>query len=91
MAFYAVMVGCVSGLEVVLFRHAHRVGLLRRSMPDRVYRWSVLMSLMPVGFFAASVPVAFFSVNLAVAVWFLFVPVEALLSRRKPAGADDYF
>lgn len=89
-ALYAVTVAIVSTLEVVMFRHAHQGGLVRRGMPARVYRWGVLTSLSPVVFFLASVPVAFASVGVAVAMWFLFVPYGLLTARWKPAGADAY-
>ena len=48
MAIYAVMVAIISGLEVVLFRHAHRGGLLREAMPEDIYRWGVVQSISPV-------------------------------------------
>ncbi len=89
-ATYAVTVAAVSGLEVVMFRRARRIGLLRRAIPDEVYRWGILMSLSPVAFFAASVPIAFYSVGLAVAIWFLFVPLQLVASRHKPPGTDEY-
>lgn len=89
-ATYAVTVAAVSGLEVVMFRHARQSRLLRSVLPDDVYRWGVLVSLSPVVFFAASVPVAFHSVGLAVAAWFLFVPFQLLASWRKPPGTDEY-
>lgn len=89
-ATYAMTVAAVSGLEVVMFRHARSARLLRTALPAQVYRWGVLMSLSPVVFFAASVPVAFYSVALAVSVWFLFVPLQFVVSRYKPPGADEY-
>lgn len=89
-ATYAVTVAAVSGLEVVMFRHARQARLLRGALPDEVYRWGILVSLSPVVFFAASVPVAFYSVGLAVAVWFLFIPFQFIVSSRKPPGADEY-
>ena len=58
---YAVSVALVSGMEVVLLRHAHRHGLLTKPMPEDVYRWGALMSLTPVLAFVASIPVAFVS------------------------------
>ena len=86
---YALTVALVSGLEVVLFTRAHRAGLLRRPLPDDVYRWAATMSLSPVLFFLVSIPIAFVNTTVAVAVWFLFLPLQALyLRRRKPAGAD---
>lgn len=89
-AVYALIVGSVSAMEVVLFVHAHRAGLLKRSPPARVLRWGLLASSLPAVFFFASVPVALFSSVLAVAMWFVAVPVELWLERRKPAGADEY-
>jgi uncharacterized membrane protein len=90
-ALYACNVGLISGLEVVLFRHAHRHGLLRRSMPEDVYRWGALMSLAPVFFFVLSVPLAFWSTTVAVASWLLAIPFEQFARRWKPEGADEYF
>jgi uncharacterized membrane protein len=90
-SLYAVMVAIVSGLEVVLFRHAHRRGLLSEEMPADVYRWGVIGSLSPVAFFLASVPVAFASTTLAVSLWFLGIPFGILADRWKPADADRFF
>lgn len=89
-ATYAATVAAVSGLEVLMFRHARHAGLLRSAVPDDVYRWGVLVSLSPVVFFAASVPIAFYSVGLAVSVWFLFLPLQWVASRHKPPGTDEY-
>jgi uncharacterized membrane protein len=90
-ATYAVAVALVSGLEVVLFRHAYRAGLLVREMPQSVYRWGVKSSTLPVVFFLLSVPVAFVSTVVAVVFWFLPAPMEVLLTRRRPAEAADWF
>ena len=89
-AFYAVAVAAVSGLEVVLFARAQSAGLLRRPIPADVYRWGALAAFTPVVFFLLSVPVAFVSSVAAVALWFATVPFQILvLDRRKPAGADE--
>jgi TMEM175 potassium channel family protein len=89
---YALSVAIVSGMEVVLYRHAYRRGLLARSMPAEVYRYEVHASLSPVVFFLLSVPVAFASTGVAVALWFGAVPYQLLfLERRKPAAAEEYF
>ena len=90
-AIYAVIVAVVSGLEVVLFDYARRHALLRRAIPDDVYRWGNMISLSPVFFFALSIPIAFVSTTVAVASWFLFVPFSAVARRWKPAGADEFF
>jgi len=90
-ATYAVAVALVSGLEVVLFRHAHRAGLLQREMPEPVYRWGVLASTMPVVFFLISVPVAFLNTVAAVAIWFVAAPVLGLLQSRRPPQTEEWF
>jgi uncharacterized membrane protein len=86
---YAVNVGIVSGMEVVLFSYAHRHDLLERRIPRDVYRYGVLMSLAPVLFFGISIPVAFFSTGLAACCWFLGIPLAAIAQRWKPEGADE--
>jgi uncharacterized membrane protein len=88
---YAVTIAAVSGMEVVLLRHAHRAGLLSRPMPEEVFRFGALMSLSPVVFFLASIPVAFWSSEVAVVMWFLGIPLGIWGNRRAPAGAAEYF
>lgn len=88
---YAAAVGIVSGLEVVLIRHAHRRGLLAKAMPEDIFRWAARQSTMPVVFFALSIPVAFVSSELAVLCWFLSIPYGVYADRRAPADADAYF
>jgi uncharacterized membrane protein len=90
-AVYAVNVAAISGLEVVLFRHAHRRELMRERLPEDVYRWGVVQSLSPVVFFLVSVPVAFVGTEWAVACWFLGIPFALFSERWRPAGADRYF
>jgi uncharacterized membrane protein len=90
-AIYAVNVGIVSGLEVVLFRHAHRRGLMERQMPEAVYRWGAMMSLSPVIFFLLSVPVAFFNTILAVLTWFLAIPFGMIAARWMPDQGERFF
>jgi uncharacterized membrane protein len=86
---YAANVGIVSSMEVVLFRHAYRNGLLRRQPTEEIYRYGVLASLSPVGFFVLSIPFAFLSTSLAVAIWFLVIPWAIVLHGRAPEGADQ--
>jgi uncharacterized membrane protein len=89
-ALYGLLAGLVSGLEVVVFRHAHRHGLLSRSMPEEIFRWGAVMSLLPVLFFFLAIPLAFVSTVLAVSAWFLVLPAEILLNRRAPAESRDW-
>jgi uncharacterized membrane protein len=90
-AAYAVTVAIISGLEVVMFRHAHRAGLLARALPEPVYRWGRSASSMPVVFMVLSIPVAFVCSVAAVVMWFAAAPAQVLiLNPRKPADADEY-
>jgi len=88
---YAVAVAAISGMEVVLFRHAHRNGLMKRKLPEDVYRWGVYMSTTPVLIFIGSIPLAFVHTWLAAASWYLTVPIFAVIQRWKPANVDEYF
>lgn len=89
-ALYATAVAVISGLEVLMFRHARQVGLLRKPIPRRIYRWGMTQSVLPVVFFVLSIPVAFASVQAAVAIWLLGFPAGLLGHRFKPADADEY-
>ena len=86
---YAVAVAVVSGMELVMFRHAYRHSLLRRQIPEDVYRWGAMLSLSPVIFFMLSIPVAFIDSTFAVLVWLLAIPFQAIADRWKPEGADE--
>jgi uncharacterized membrane protein len=86
---YAVNVAVISGMEVVLFRHAYHAGLLSMDLPPAVYRWGAAMSLAPVVLFLLSIPIAFISTTLAVAMWFLVVPFAAISQRWAPEGTDE--
>jgi TMEM175 potassium channel family protein len=86
---YAINVGLVSGMEVVLFRHAYKNRLFEKQLPQDVYRFAVGMSLAPVLFFLISIPVAFVSTALAVCTWFLGIPLAAIADRWKPEGTDE--
>jgi uncharacterized membrane protein len=88
---YAAAVGIVSGLEVLLLRHARRAGLLTKEMPDDVYRWGTITSTMPVILFAVSIPVAFIGSGWAVGVWLLNAPVGIYANSHAPDGVEEYF
>jgi uncharacterized membrane protein len=87
---YASMVATVSGMEVLMFRHAKRHALLTRPIPEDVYRYGVKQSLSPVIFFVLSIPLAFVSTTIAVISWFGAVPYQIVVDRRKPPHAGEY-
>jgi len=91
-ASYALIVAICSLMEVVMFRHAHRRGLMSDDMPEAVFRFGAIASIAPVLFFTISVPLAFWHTGVAVASWYLVVPFEALvLERFRPDGADEFY
>ncbi|MDI1461220.1 TMEM175 family protein [Catellatospora sp. KI3] len=85
---YAAVAAVVSGLEVVLLRHAYRAGLLRVRIGPDVLRWGTVASVSPVVLFALSIPVAYWNTTAAVAVWFLSVPFGIFMDRHRPEGAE---
>ena len=87
---FAVNMGAVSTMEAVLFSHARRRRLFREEWPEGVYRYELRASLSPVLMFALSVPVAFASPRLAIALWFLAIPLGMFLGRRRPPEAARY-
>jgi uncharacterized membrane protein len=89
-AIFAVNMGIVSGLEVVLIRHAAAAHLFREDLPAPVLRWVTLASGLPVALFALSVPIAFLHPWLGVLVWVGAVPMQAVFARWRPADAGAY-
>lgn len=90
-AGYGAVVAVVSGLELLLLRHARANGLLRRPIPDDVYRWASWASLVPVLLFSASIPVAFVAARFGYLVWALNIPVQMYADRKAPEGAAEFF
>jgi uncharacterized membrane protein len=88
---YAIAMAAVSGMEVVLLRHAHRSGLLARPMSEEVFRFGALMSLSPVMFFVLSIPISFWSSEVAIITWFLGIPLGIWAERHSPPGYSEYF
>ena len=88
---YAVSVAVISGLEVVLLRHAYRHRLLTKPMSGSIYRWGRNASTTPVVFFLISVPVAFLSSEAALACWLLTVPAAIWVQRQAPPEVEQFF
>ena len=87
---FALNMGAVSGMETVLFAYARRQRLFRQELPEDVYRWALGSSLLPVLAFALSILVAFALPWLAIAMWFLAYPLQAVGSRYRPAATGRY-
>ena len=89
-AIYALNVAAISFMEVVMFVVAHKGGLVERPLPDDVYRYAVLESLLPVAVFLVSIPLAFLHHYAAFACWASLLLLEPIAARRRPADADPY-
>jgi uncharacterized membrane protein len=87
---FALNMGAVSGMETVLFAYARRRRLFREEPPADVYRWALGSSLLPVVAFALSIPVAFALPWLAIAMWFLAIPLQAVWARYRPVATGRY-
>jgi uncharacterized membrane protein len=79
---FALTLAAISGMETVLFRHAHRDGHLARPISDRAYRYGLVQSLTPVALFLCSIPLAFVSPSLALLSWLLSLPLGFAVDRR---------
>ena len=77
-------------METVLFAYARRRRLFRQELPDDVYRWALGSSLLPVLAFALSILVAFALPWLAIAMWWLAIPLQAVWTRYRPATTGRY-
>jgi uncharacterized membrane protein len=89
--FYAITLAVLSAVEALMFWLAWRGNLLRRVVTPSIVRYGTIAALIPVGMFLLSIPIAFVEPWLAILSWFVSFPLEAVLDRFKPAGADDVF
>ena len=79
---YAITLGIVSLLEVVLFWHAQHARLLRRQLDETAFRNYMLASIAPAIVFAVSVPIALFvDPGLALLSWILIFPAEFFIGK----------
>ena len=88
-AFFAVVLAIVSFLETVLFVVAERQRLLRIVISRAEQRRGLVASMLPVAVFVASIPLAA-ATNSTVGLlsWISIWPLETLLDRLWPTGAD---
>jgi uncharacterized membrane protein len=83
-AFYAVAMAILSGLEGVTFWLAWHEDLLIHRLSGPALRWSMLATLTPVAMFLISIPIAFVDPSLGILTWFVTFPIEAVLERFRP-------
>jgi uncharacterized membrane protein len=83
-AFYAISIAFVSGLEGAMFWLAWRQSLLVDTLNAAAFRWALVASLVPVAMFLISIPIAFVSPLLGIVTWLVTFPVEAVLERFRP-------
>jgi uncharacterized membrane protein len=83
---YAVTLGIASMLEAVLLWHAEHAGLLRRRLPPREFRNSMIASLAPAAVFAISIPIALlWDPGTALLSWLLIIPAEYVVGKYLPS------
>lgn len=87
---FAFCLAVISSLEVVMFSHAHKAGLMRKAMPEEVYRWGKFSALTPVCVFILSAPLAFVSTTLTLISWMITIPIGMWFDRHAPEGVEDY-
>jgi uncharacterized membrane protein len=88
---YAVTLACASLLEAIMFAVACRSNATRVPVPDDIFRFDVVSSLLPVLVFIGSIPIALISPTWALLSWLLLLPAERALDHWKPTGRDDLF
>lgn len=85
---FALVLAAISGMETVMFVHAHRAGLFAEPLTDQQFRWSVGASLQPLAIFTLTVPLAFVSTTATLLSWALAAPlVGTVLGRVAPPDA----
>jgi TMEM175 potassium channel family protein len=87
---YAVTLGAASLLEAAMFIRAQQQHLFRNRLPEDVFRYGLVASLIPVVAFVVSIPIALASPTIALLSWLIVFPIERLADvRLKPPGADS--
>ena len=81
-ALFALNMGIISALEVVMFRRAHSAGLMRNALSPEAYRFALRVSATPVVIFAVSIPIAFVIPYLAQAMWVASLALSWWWARR---------
>lgn len=91
---YAVVLGLINAMAIVMDVHVRRRGLLRVAQTDAEFRTEIYRGLLYVGGFGLSIPLAFMLVGWTPIVWILLLPLDRLIvirAARLPAEpeADD--
>jgi uncharacterized membrane protein len=84
LASFALAMAAASGLETAGIVHAHHAGLMKRRLSDAAFRFEWRISTVPVLVFLVSIPFAFASTWIALAVWFVNVPIGIAMNRKRP-------
>lgn len=86
---YAFVVGLLSVIQFVMWRHAWTHGLLDTSRVDvGIYRYANWNLLVTPAVFWASIPVAVWWPDVATYLWFLLIPANVVASRLGRRDAD---
>ena len=86
---FAVTVGGISLLEVVLLLMAARGGHLARDLSPHALRYTLAMASSPVAVILLSLPLAAVSTTAALLSWFAMVPIGMAFDRFAPGEVRD--
>lgn len=94
---YALVLGLINAMAVVMDAHVRRRGLLRVPQTDTEYRTEILRGLLYVVGFGISIPLAFVLVGWTPIVWILLLPLDRLIvvlgarpaSEPEPGGEQE--
>ncbi|HEX6310368.1 MAG TPA: TMEM175 family protein [Acidimicrobiia bacterium] len=86
---YAVTLGTASFLEAAMLVAARRGACFHARVPDDLYRFALIASMLPVVVFAISIPISLASTSWALYSWLLIFPLEHLADRWRPATTGD--
>jgi uncharacterized membrane protein len=90
-AVFALSMSAVSGLEIVLARHAHGARLMQPGIPPGAWTWAKRASLFPVAVFVLSIPIGFVNTTVALLCWLALAPIGHVINRRMPAEVLAWF
>ena len=88
---FGLTLAMISAFEVVMLDYSWQARLLKRDMPSDVFHWGRLASILPVLLILVTLPLALINASVTPLLWLLILPLEALIDRRKPADAEEYF
>jgi uncharacterized membrane protein len=86
---YAVVLGSLNAMFIVMDAYVRRAGLLRTPMSDEDYRNELIRGTIYVTGFAVSIPLAFVLVGLTPIIWVLSLPLDVIVRSVRASRAES--